>query len=280
MLKQRVITALVLLAVLLCAIFLLPQSAWLLLIAAVVLMAIVEWSGLIGLIGSARSLYCVATLLLFLGAAMAGGLAGSGIEDSRHVLLLVFGIGTIFWLTIAPLWLSGKWPLRATGVGIVVGWLVVVPVGLALVLLRGVDPTLLLAAMAVVWVADIAAYFVGRALGRRKLAPGISPGKSWEGAFGAVVFVVIYGFIVAYGWPQLGFPYPSGPAGVVGFAAGLILLTAVSIVGDLFESLAKRQAGVKDSGNILPGHGGLLDRIDSLTSTLPLVALALIMTRP
>ena len=138
---------------------------------------------------------------------------------------------------------------------------------------------LLLAAMAVVWVADIAAYFVGRAIGRRKLAPGISPGKSWEGAFGAVAFVVVYGFVVAYSWPQLGLPNPSGLSGILGFAAGLVLLTAVSIVGDLFESLAKRQAGVKDSGNILPGHGGILDRIDSLTSTLPLVALTLMLTK-
>ena len=106
------------------------------------------------------------------------------------MLLFVFGIGAGFWLAVAPLWLSGKWPLRAGGVGVVVGWLVVIPAGLALVHLRAVDPLVLLAAMAVVWVADIAAYFVGRAFGRRKLAPGISPGKSWEGALGAVVFVV------------------------------------------------------------------------------------------
>ena len=279
MLRQRVVTALVLVVALLSAIFLLPQSGWLLFAGVLVVIAIAEWSGLIGLHGTARAIYCAATTVLFLGAALAGGLAGSSTTASRLVLLILFGSGAAFWLTVAPLWLSGKWPLRAGGVGVVVGWLVVVPAGLALVQLRAVDPMLLLAAMAVVWVADIAAYFVGRAIGRRKLAPGISPGKSWEGAFGAVAFVVVYGFVVAYAWPQLGLPNPSGLSGILGFAAGLVLLTVVSIVGDLFESLAKRQAGVKDSGNIFPGHGGILDRIDSLTSTLPLVALTLMLTK-
>ena len=130
-----------------------------------------------------------------------------------------------------------------------------------------------------VWVADIAAYFVGRAIGRRKLAPGISPGKSWEGALGAVAFVLVYGFVVALGWPALGLPRAADPSSVLGFAAALMLITAVGIVGDLFESLAKRQAGVKDSGNLLPGHGGVLDRIDSLTSTLPLVSLAWLLSK-
>ncbi|MBK7664994.1 MAG: phosphatidate cytidylyltransferase [Sterolibacteriaceae bacterium] len=279
MLRQRVATALVLVSALLSAIFLLPQNAWLLFVGVLVVVATTEWSGLIGLLGVARIIYCAVTAVVFLAACLAGGLAGTPAEVSPQVLLFVFGIGAGFWLAVAPLWLSGKWPLRAGGVGVVVGWLVVIPAGLALVHLRAVDPLVLLAAMAVVWVADIAAYFVGRAIGRRKLAPGISPGKSWEGALGAVVFVVVYGFVVTYGWPQLGLPSPSGVSGVLGFAAGLVLITAVSIVGDLFESLAKRQAGVKDSGNILPGHGGILDRIDSLTSTLPLVSLALMLTK-
>jgi phosphatidate cytidylyltransferase len=210
---------------------------------------------------------------------VACGLAGSGTEASSQLPLVVFGVAATFWVGVAPLWLSGKWPLRVGGVGFIVGWLVVVPAGLALVHLRAVDPGLLLAAMAVVWVADIAAYFVGRAIGRRKLAPDISPGKSWEGAFGAVAFVVAYGFGVAYCWPRLGLPNRSSVLAAIGFAAGLVLITAVSIIGDLFESLAKRQAGVKDSGTLLPGHGGILDRIDSLTSTLPLVSLALILMK-
>ena len=279
MLGLRVATALVLVIALLCAVFLLPQNAWLLFVCLLVVVATAEWSGLIGLLGSARIIYCAVTALVFLALCLAGGMAGARIEAPSQGLLFLFGIGAAFWLVLAPLWLAGKWPLRAGTVGVVVGWLVVVPAGLALVHLRAVNPFVLLAAMAVVWVADIAAYFVGRAIGRHKLAPGISPGKSWEGALGAVAFVVLYGFVVAYGWPGLGLPHPSGVSGMVGLGAGLVLITAVSIVGDLFESLAKRQAGVKDSGNILPGHGGMLDRIDSLTSTLPLVSLALMLTK-
>jgi phosphatidate cytidylyltransferase len=194
---------------------------------------------------------------------------------------IVLGAGVAFWLLAVPLWLLRKWPIRKPWSGLLAGWFVLVPAGLALVQLhqRG-GPWLLLAAMAPVWVADIAAYFVGRAIGRHKLAPGISPGKSWEGAIGGVLGVVIYGFVLAYAAPQLGL-LSSGALLALGvFAVSLVLLAAVSIIGDLFESLAKRQAGVKDSGRLLPGHGGLLDRIDSLTSTLPLVGLAIALWRP
>ncbi len=115
--------------------------------------------------------------------------------------------------------------------------------------------------------ADIGAYFSGRTLGRHKLAPSISPGKTWEGAIGGGLAVLAYGFLLS---PHL--PAGLGNSPVKLFIA-LVVLTAISVIGDLFESLLKRQAGLKDSSNILPGHGGALDRIDSLTSTLPLVAL-------
>ncbi|MBK8335346.1 MAG: phosphatidate cytidylyltransferase [Sterolibacteriaceae bacterium] len=279
MLRQRVITALILFVALLFAVFLLPPIAWLLLVGLLLVIATVEWGGLIGLHGTGAVFYCAVTAGLFFAACMAGGLAGSSLTASPQALIGLFVIGAAFWLVVAPLWLSGKWPLRRGGAGAIAGWLVVVPAGLALVHLRAVNPLLLMAAMALVWVADIAAYFVGRAIGRRKLAPGISPGKSWEGALGAVAFVLVYGFVVALGWPALGLPRAADPSSVLGFAAALMLITAVGIVGDLFESLAKRQAGVKDSGNLLPGHGGVLDRIDSLTSTLPLVSLAWLLSK-
>ena len=126
--------------------------------------------------------------------------------------------------------------------------------------------------MALVWVADIAAYFAGRRFGRHKLAPNVSPGKTWEGVFGAVAGVLIYGVVVSLAAPSTGYTWA---VALLGVGAALIVLTAVSVVGDLFESLMKRQAQVKDSSNLLPGHGGVLDRIDSLTAALPLTALLL-----
>jgi phosphatidate cytidylyltransferase len=129
--------------------------------------------------------------------------------------------------------------------------------------------------MALVWVADIAAYFAGRTWGRHKLAPTISPGKTWEGAAGALIGVLIYATVLGLYGPARGEELP-GFSQCVQMGMILLLLTAVSIMGDLFESLAKRQAGVKDSSALLPGHGGVLDRIDSLTSTLPFAALVVV----
>jgi phosphatidate cytidylyltransferase len=124
----------------------------------------------------------------------------------------------------------------------------------------------LLAVLAAVWIADIGAYCAGKTFGRRKLAPAISPGKTWEGALGASLAVLAYGVAM-----RQAFGIDSIPLAL--WLCGLLALTAISIIGDLFESLLKRQAGLKDSSSILPGHGGVLDRIDSLTSTLPAVAL-------
>jgi phosphatidate cytidylyltransferase len=120
------------------------------------------------------------------------------------------------------------------------------------------------------WVADTAAYFVGSRFGRRKLAPSISPSKTWEGAAGGLLGTLSYAIICAAFVPQWGARFTGAQWAV--YLAGAALLCAASIVGDLFESAAKRQAGVKDSGEVLPGHGGILDRIDSATSTLPLAA--------
>jgi phosphatidate cytidylyltransferase len=148
---------------------------------------------------------------------------------------------------------------------------------LALVVLRDTSPWLLLALAALVWAADIAAYFAGKRFGKHKLAPAVSPGKTWEGVAGGMVGVVVYGAILAWVANTHATPltpiFDDGAAVVV--VAAMLVLTAVSIVGDLFESWMKRGAGLKDSSHLLPGHGGVLDRIDALTSTLPVAALAL-----
>jgi len=177
---------------------------------------------------------------------------------------IALALATVFWVVAVPLWLARGVATRHRLALIAAGVIVLVPAGYALAILQ---PRQVLAALILVWVADTAAYFAGRKWGRRKLAPSISPGKTWEGAWGGLAAAVAYAIICGtfllgtMGWPAL--------------AVAAALLTAISIVGDLFESAAKRQAGVKDSGALLPGHGGILDRIDSATAVLPVAALLL-----
>lgn len=174
-----------------------------------------------------------------------------------------FLVAAIFWLLAVPLWLARGVSAQARPALIASGLVVIVPAALALALVPARE---VLAVLVLVWIADTAAYFVGRAWGRRKLAPAISPGKTWEGATGGVVGALAYAIILGAFTDHIVW---------APWLAAAAVLAAVSIVGDLFESAAKRQAGVKDSGALLPGHGGILDRIDSATATLPLAALLL-----
>ena len=266
MLKDRVLTAIVLLFGLLGAVFLLPASLWLVVCAALCGAAAWEWGALArfdhGLRVSTAVAFTAACALLGWSAGL-----GSGQLGGAGALVPLYVFSGLFWIFVVPLWLRGKWALSNPMLASLVGFIVLVPTALAMMQLRTMGPWVLLGTMAVVWVADIAAYFSGRAFGRHKLAPSISPGKTWEGAAGAAVAVLVFGFgMLAMRGAEL-------QGGVAVIAGVLLAWTAVSIVGDLFESLLKRQAGLKDSGSILPGHGGVLDRIDSLTSTLPLVAL-------
>ena len=269
MLKTRVITALVLLALLLPSLFFLPQAYWALLVALFIGVAAWEWGGLLGfgqgarlLTGAALVILCAAVTLLdpvTIGAAAGGALGVPWVMAS-------YGVAGLFWCAVIPFWLRAKWKLPHGLLGLLIGIVVLFPTWLALVQLRVVGPGVLLAIMATVWMADIAAYFSGKTFGKHKLAPTISPGKTWEGAIGAGIGVVLYGIAL-----RLGFSFE--PVGLPLWVLGLLAVTAISIMGDLYESMLKRQAGIKDSSNVLPGHGGVLDRIDSLTSTLPVVAL-------
>jgi phosphatidate cytidylyltransferase len=272
MLKARVLTALVLLGVFLVALFLLPPFGWAGFVALAIGLAGWEWAGLGGLGRGGRLAYAGASAGLTLVAAAMLADALAALPLARAPLPL-YALAALFWLVVVPLWLVRRWPLRPSALAVAVGWLVLLPAAVALIQLRAFDPLAVLAAMAGVWAADIAAYFSGRAFGRHKLAPAISPGKTWEGVAGAVVAVLAYGSAVlaaAGTLAQRGVPV------MAALLAGLVVLTALSIAGDLFESLLKRQAGMKDSGHLLPGHGGVLDRIDSLTSTLPLVCMILV----
>ena len=245
MLKARVITALFLLAGLLSAVFLLPAFGWLVFVSVVCGAAAAEWGGIVGFSVVRRRVY--ALLLGFI--CLAGGLvAGLNREETvaPFSLVPVYAVSALFWILCAPFWLRARWALSGSGASAIVGVVLLLPPSLAMAHLRLLSPWLLLGVMAAVWVADIAAYFTGRAFGRRKLAPSISPGKSWEGAYGAVVGVVIYGLLC------LSFTgHGTTDAGTIAVIVGaLVAFTAISIMGDLCESMLKRQAGVKDSGTV------------------------------
>lgn len=257
MLRVRVITALLLVTGFLAVLFLLPAMLVGVVFALVAALAGWEWSGLMKTGPIAR--------LVFSGVVLVSCLAFWAGPDGSFLLLWL--LAALFWILVSPLWLLRGW--RPGRMGYLIGWVLLVPTWAALLDLHGRSPLLLLAVMALVWVADIAAYFAGRAFGRRKLAPSISPGKTWEGVAGAVTGVLLYGVTASYFFPAL---HGASMSALVGF---LLLFTALSIMGDLFESMMKRQAGMKDSSQLLPGHGGILDRIDSLTPTLTLTALTL-----
>jgi len=245
--------------VFLAALFLLPRPWWAALAGLIVAGGAHEWARLCRLKSAAAWLYAAVlaaafALLVYLG------------SSAAFIAVLA---ATAFWIVFAPVWLARGVAAQHRAGLIAAGVIVLVPAGYALAVL---EPRLVLAVLALVWIADTAAYFVGRKWGRRKLAPGISPGKSWEGAWGGVGAAMAYAIICG--------TFLLGPAGWPAYLAVAALLAAISIVGDLFESAAKRQAGVKDSGTLLPGHGGIMDRIDSATAVLPVAALLLALPRP
>jgi len=277
MLKTRVITALVMLGILIPALFLLPPRAWAMLMLVVVAAAAWEWGRLCGFKTTASVLLAgliVASAALLLALAPADADGRSRAEDAGEILLYA---AALVWFLAVPAWL--RWRGRVPG-GVVLaalGWLLLLACWYAVWKFREAGALYLLLMMATVWVADIAAYVAGKNFGRHKLAPAISPGKTWEGVAGAVVGVQVYAIALLFleSVAPNYFGAIAARLGVAGTLAVALLLTAVSIIGDLFESLLKRRAGMKDSSSLLPGHGGVLDRIDALVSTLP-VALALI----
>lgn len=258
MLYTRLLTAAVLLALFLAALFRLPATAWTLVLLPVLWLGASEWAQL-------------AALSRITGWVYASVMSAAGLLihfTATPVESVVQAIALVFWLLVAPVWLARGWTVRGLTLA-AIGALVLLATWLALARLQATAAALL-ACLAVVWIADTCAYLAGRRWGRRKLAPGISPGKSWEGVAGAAIAVVVYYLALQWAWPDA----PPALQGV--FGAGVVLLLFVlSIEGDLFESWLKRRAGLKDSGTLLPGHGGVLDRIDGLLATLPAVALLL-----
>ncbi|HXS51250.1 MAG TPA: phosphatidate cytidylyltransferase [Usitatibacter sp.] len=274
MLATRVITAVVALVVVVAMVFLAPRALWALFMLAVALVSCWEWSRLCGLAEGVRIAYLV--LSVAAGAALWAFSVSAPAGAFAHVTVVLFAIAAIFWVAIAPFWIGGHWK-PAPAMRALAGWVVVWPTWAATVVLREASPWILLAAAALVWVADIAAYFSGRRFGKRKLAPAVSPGKTVEGLLGALAGVFVYGVVLALLARARPMPFSDlfqADAGIPAIVA-MVALALLSVVGDLFESWMKRGAGRKDSSGLLPGHGGMLDRIDALTSTLPVAALVL-----
>jgi phosphatidate cytidylyltransferase len=272
-LATRVATAAVLVPGVLVALFALPSWGWALFTLAIVLVAAHEWSRLAGFRATGEAAF-VGGLALAGAALLAAAppVPAQGWPDG--VLFVVCGVATLFWLAVALPWIVRRWSTRAPAVLALAGVVLLGGAWVALVELQARSPWLVLAAMAIVWIADTAAYFAGRAFGQRKLAPLVSPGKSWEGVWGGLAAVAVYAAALVPFARAAGYDGPLGVPAIVAWIAIAVALAALSVVGDLHESWMKRVAGVKDSGTLLPGHGGVLDRVDALLSAMPPAALA------
>jgi phosphatidate cytidylyltransferase len=278
MLKTRVFTAALLLAVFLPALFWLPQLHWAFLMALVAAVAAWEWGGLAGL--QARGRLAFGALMLGVCAILQYMLHmhmvyPEAFDEVSHIPSYISGVlgilAFLFWALAAPFWLWRRWRPGKI-VLLCLGFVLIYATCFAFVYWRLYSLWYLLMMMGIAWVADISAYFAGRKFGGRKLAPSISPGKTWAGVWGALAGVTVYFVIIIMVW---GADWMKSllltkitTVNVVLMMLAFLALTALGVMGDLFESLLKRQAGVKDSGALLPGHGGVLDRVDSLMAIL------------
>jgi len=270
MLKQRVITALILAPLFVWCVIALPTTYISLLFAAMITVGATEWVRLMGepaVIGKYKFIGLI-WLLMVLSAWV-----------SQHTMLfyLLLTISALWWCY--AVWLLQRYSahvLQCEAQGEItqfslsalpaIGVVLLVPTWIAMVVLHSISPYWLLLMMVLIWGADTGAYFAGRAFGKRKLAPQVSPGKSWEGVAGAMAMTVVVALVG-------GVLLDVNGAALFGLVILSLITVAFSIVGDLMESLMKRRVGVKDSGTLLPGHGGVLDRIDSLTAAAPIFAL-------
>lgn len=273
MLKQRIFTAIAMLVVLLPALF--HSDIRFLALLGVLLIAAAswEWSRLNGCslyTSIAWAVFSVLACVLFF------------VQDYLLFLNSAFwSLASAAWVLFGAYLLQGgqsRWESTPRYLRVAIGPIILITAWLALYQSKSMGTGFLLSILLLVWVADISAYFAGRRWGRRKLAPEISPGKSWEGLVGGVVGV----FVLSWSWLSLDHLFPILQVGLferlmdhgwVVFLPSILFLTLMSVVGDLIESLIKRSAGAKDSSQLLPGHGGVLDRLDALLPVLPLAVM-------
>jgi phosphatidate cytidylyltransferase len=292
MLRTRVLTALVLLAVFLPVTIFAPVGVFGALIGLVITFAAWEWARLLGLSSRGTVLYAAVTAMALLLSTRLFYTSTTGFYKAA----------AIFWIVAVPYMLLRK-PTLARGAWraflLVAGVVLLIACWYALRAARVEGVAFVLSLMLVVWCADVGAYFTGKAFGRHKLAIAISPGKTWEGAIGGWLLVMVLALAAMVAGTSAGalvgtsvgasvgasagtsagtfaptlFSVYASTSGMLRALIGITLLVVFSVVGDLFESLLKRQAGVKDSSGLLPGHGGVLDRIDALLPVLPLAML-------
>lgn len=263
MLRTRLISAAIMIPLVVYGVLYLSTDMFLLILAAILLAGMWEWGRLALLPNTpARIAYLVVIAGLF------WLCHAAGLEAIAWPVLLVacvWWLCALIWLT-RPRLCAGRSP-ACTAVKLVAGILVAVPAWLALTLIHGAaddGPRLVLILLVMVWLADSGAYFAGRYLGRHKLAPVVSPGKTWEGVYGGLLASVLFAAAVAWLLLDAALPWTAK------FMLATLVAMMFSVVGDLLVSLLKRQSGIKDSGSIIPGHGGIFDRIDSLVAAAPL----------
>ncbi len=257
MLRQRIITALIAGPMVILIILFLPHSATMAALTLLVLAGAWEWSAFPGFTRhSAKGAY-VGVIALCIAAMWWLG--------AEHAALDVLLYAALVWWLVALIWLAAA-PAQVNRISsAMAGAFVLLPLWLSLVRLHSIAPQLMLFLLLLVVAADVGAYFIGRRFGRHKLAPQVSPGKTWEGVAGGVLAAVLMAGI-GTGW------FDMNPMVFIGLC---LIVVVASIVGDLTESMFKRHAGLKDSGNLLPGHGGVLDRVDSITAAAPVFLLGL-----
>lgn len=267
MLKQRIITAAILIPIVIAVIFLLDTVWFSALFAVFVAIGAWEWAGLCKLSKKYQYIYSLITVLIL------AGLYSASDSDLYNSVILS---GVVYWIIAVILVflyqkqrnLLPKSPL----VLLIVGLLLLIPMWVSLTVLKSFPEngaTLIMFLMLLIWGADTAAYFVGKKWGKRRLASRVSPGKTWEGSIGGIVA----GIIIALTYVIVSNAISNHGMALIGLS---ILTVSISIIGDLMESMVKREADIKDSGSILPGHGGVMDRIDSLTAAGPVFALGIL----
>lgn len=257
MLISRIFSALVMLSIFLSSMFLFSGRYFSFVIYISSLLALYEWSKLLYFKSHEKKIFLTISLLLIY-------LIDKHLnQDAAKFILL---IASIFWVCVAPVFLIVKVNFKNFLFSSLIGWILVIPLIISLNYLIKLSPWAVLLVLTTIWLADSGAYFFGKQFGKRKLAPSISPGKTWEGFVGALFIVSLFSIVMTY------FGITNSYRSILFF----ILILILSVEGDLFESYIKRMAKVKDSGDLIPGHGGVLDRIDSLSSSLPLATLILI----